>query len=307
MQIENKIFWINLEKIQNALLKSDAEFSDYLGLNLADYLKSKCAQNFLPLNCVFECAEKLNFHFEDLLKDNFSTTSILSKIEGTYSIQKRYSEATYSKTRQTGNILSYIERTKGERAKLNLLRKFQLTDDFIFQGSNNVNILLISDMAQYLKKTYNLSPCEFEEIGRMTPFTSMNLDLAGKLSQKKNICEVLDYFVSELSVCFDKNFSYQITNMTNGYAIIEASPNRYVSDELGTTPNQLGNELTCLTRMGVISSIAWFRYKKFIQVKKFSSIYSGDSSNRYLLDLSPFSKSSSFIQNNTFNFTSIYQ
>ena len=119
------------------------------------------------MNCVFECAEKLNFHFEDLLHENFSTKSILGKIQGNYSLQEKYSIATYSKTRHLANVLKYLEKTRGEREKTNFLRKFQLTDDFISQGNNNVNILLTTDIMQYLASTYNFSNLEFIRIGQM--------------------------------------------------------------------------------------------------------------------------------------------
>jgi len=41
MQAENKIFWLNLEKVQNALLQSDEEFSQYLGLDYGFFLIQK--------------------------------------------------------------------------------------------------------------------------------------------------------------------------------------------------------------------------------------------------------------------------
>lgn len=288
MPAENKIFWINLEKIQNALLLSDHDFSKYLGLAHVHFIKQKKSLGFLPLNCIFECAEKLNFHFEDLLQENFSVKSILGKLQGNYALLEKYSVATYSKTRHLANVVKYLERSRGEREKINFLRKFQLTEDFISSGNNSVNILLTTDIMQYLTSTYQFTNSEFIKIGQMTPFTNMNSDVKSALVQKKNIDDTLEYFFAELGQRFDKNFTYQIAKIENDYAIVEAKPNKHVIEELEINPNQFGSEAACLTRMGLISSITWFKYKQFAPPEKISSVYKGDSSNFYSFNISSF-------------------
>lgn len=290
MQAENKNFWINLGEIQDALFLSDKDFSDYLGISYAHYTKQKNAFNFLPLTCIYECAEKLNFHFEDLLQDSFSTKTILSKTQGNYSLPEKYSVATYSSTRPIINLLTYIAREKGERARINLFRKFQISESFLNKPDQKTNILLISDAVQYLTTTFQLKPADLLAIGQMTPFTSINADIAAELNQKKNIYEILDYFFSELAHRFDKNFTYKINTVYDSYAIVEAMPNKQVIEELELNPEIFGNEQGCFTRMGVLSSVTWYRYKCFADVKKISSIYNGDKTNLYLFDLSPFQK-----------------
>ena len=287
---ENIIFWKNLGKIQTVLLKTDLEFSEFLGINFSQFIKKRKSVAFLPLSCIYECAEKLNFHFKDLMSDDFNIQSILKHSQGTFSLLKRYSVADYSKTRQTVNVLDYIARTRGERAKVNLLRKFQLSEDFILNGNNNVNALLLTDITKYLADTYHLPNSEFLEIGRMTPFTSMNNDIQQELLKKNSIYETLDYFFAELAHRFDKNFSYKIVQIFNEYAIIEARPNGPVIDELEINTYQFGNEYTCMTRMGVISSITWFKFKQFANIEKITSVYQGDKTNLYKFDISPFKK-----------------
>lgn len=289
MQAENKNFWINLGKIQDALLLSDKEFSDYLGISYAHYTKQKNALNFLPINCVFECAEKLNFHFEDLLQERFSTKAILSKIQGNYSMPEKYSVANYSTTRPIMNVLSYLAREKGERCKINLLRKFQISDLFFDNQDQKTNILLITDIVRYLTTTYQLKPSDLLAIGQMTPLTITNKDFRHGLICKNNIYELIDFFVNDCAGLFDKNYSYQIEKMTNDYAIVEAIPNKNVIQELQLPLTQFGSEGVCHTRMGVLSSITWLKYKRFANVKKISSLYAKDNCNRYIIDLAPFS------------------
>ena len=306
MQVEVRNFWLNLEKIQNALLKSDEEFSSYLGISHAQFIKQKTALAFLPLNCVFECAEKLNFHFEDLLQENFNTNAILNMVQGSCSLAERYSVAAYSKTRQTANVLDYLEQTRGERAKINLLRKFQLTEDFISQGDHNVNALLLTDITQYLSRTYNFSNSDFLAIGQRTPFISNNILLKEKFSSQKDVHHLIQCLFEECTHLFDKNFTYHITDMVSDYAIIEAAPNKLVLEELEIPQNLLGNEQACLARMGIISSITWYKYRCFAKVEKISSLYDGDTCTRYLFDTSPFKKLSSLADSRMSNLHTIY-
>ena len=228
------------------------------------------------------------------MREDFSVQAILKHSQGDFELLERYSVANYSKTRQTVNVLDYITRTRGERAKINLLRKFQLSEDFILNGHHNVNALLLTDITKYLADTYHLPNSEFLEIGRMTPFTSMNNDLQLELINKNNIYEILDYFFAELAQRFDKNFTYKIIKVLNDYAIIEAQPNKPVIEELEITPYQFGNEQTCMTRMGVISSITWFKFKQFANIEKMASVYQGDTTNLYKFDISPFKNLGSF-------------
>jgi hypothetical protein len=288
MLAENQNFWDNLGKIQNALLSSDEDFSQFLDVNHDYFIQQRNTLSFLPLGCVFELAERLNFHFEDLLKDNFSTKGIISRSQGNYSLLEKYSVATYAKTRHIANVIKYLEHSRGERAKINFMRKFQLTDEFIASEKSSVNILLATDIMNYLTSAYQFTNAEFIKIGQMTPFTTMNKDIQEALLTKKNIYGSVEYFFDELSARFDKNCTYRIDNMNSDYAIIEAKSNKYVVEELAVLHTQFGSESVCATRMGLISSLTWYKYKQFVPMKKIASVYKGDRSNLYLMDLTPF-------------------
>jgi hypothetical protein len=288
MLAENKNFWDNLSKIQNALLSSDEDFSQFLDVNHDYFIQQRNTLSFLPLGCVFELAERLNFHFEDLLKDNFSTKAIINNLCGNISIDEKYSVATYSTTRPIMNIINYLELVRGERAKISLLRKFQISESFLSNPNQKTNIHLISDAVKYLAKTYQLTHEDFIAMGRMAPLSITDNTLKNNLANKKNIYDLIDYFVNDCALLFDKNFTYRITSMQRNYAVIEATTNKNVLEELRLTPTEFGNEEVCLTRMGVLSSITQFKYGQYTQVSKIDSIYTGAKSHRYLIDLSPF-------------------
>ncbi len=292
MQVEVIFFWKNLERIKNVLTKSDREFAKFLEISYGQYLKCKKNQVFLPLGCIYQCAEKLNFYYTDLLYDNFSLQSVVNTINNGQNLDEKYSHATYSTLRPFKNVLTYLEKEKGEQAKINLLRKFQISDKILNQPDQKTNIHLLTDAVRYLRATYQLSELDLISIGRMTP--NANKDFEIGLSTKKNAPEVVEFFLDEYAHLFDKNYTYSIEQLSNNQSIIQALPNKNVVEELGLKFSEFGSEDVCLTRMGVLSSIMWPKFKKYADVQKISSIYSGDKSHRYIIDLSPFKKLSSF-------------
>jgi hypothetical protein len=294
---ENIIFWHNLEKIKNHFLYTDKQFADFLGLDLFSYLKHKKNQTFLSMTCVFEFSEKLNLHFEDLLSTEFKLNSKITQNNREMILAERYSVATYSKLRPIINIINYLEIYRGARAKINLLRKFQLSEEFISNPESEVNILLISDIVIFLEKIYHFKPIDFFLMGQRTPFLSKNNQINDQLKKIGNINDTYVYFMEECSKKFDVNYEYKVLKIENNQILVEAAPKKLVLEELKIDSTNFGNEQVCFTRMGVISSVTWAKYRKFTPIKKVSSIYSGDSSNKFVLDTTEIKKLSS-----SFNF-----
>lgn len=287
---ENQIFWNNMERIKDTLLFTDSELAISLGLSPELYLKFRQSAHMLPLNSVFEFAEKMNFHFEDLLTENFKLSLFCHK-ETEMPLPERYSFATYSEIRPIRNIINYLENVRGLRAKTNLIRKFQLTEEFFNRENQKVNIFLISDITSYLKKTYNFTEAEFIAMGHRTPHVIKGSFLKDKLSTQDNIEDIVSCFFEECTQLFDENYDYKITGMTYGQATIDATPKKHVIEELGIINlSDFSNEHACLTRLGVLSSITYFKYGRNAPVTKTSSVLSGDKANRYVLDMTSFKK-----------------
>lgn len=304
MPNERQYFWYNLEKIKNGLLLSDAEFAKFIGISLVQYTKNKNSMSFLPLAAVYDLAEKLNFHFTDLMGPDFGLN--YSSFSEDKPMPERYTRAAYSKLTPTKNILNYLELTRGTRAKMNLIRKFQLSESYVQNENNRTNILLVSDIVKYLSSTYNFTEREFMAMGQRTPFTFTSSLLKDKLSDHKDIYGVLEAFFEECTQIFDVNCQYRISEIVNDFAIIEVLPKRSVIEELQVKQTEFGNEQVCLTRMGCISSMTWFKYKRNARVEKISSVYEGDATNKYLMDLSPFKRLSSSPSASILDFKSIH-
>lgn len=291
---ESEIFWRNLEKIKTTLCLDDQGFSITLGLTLKNYLKLREKKAFLPLDCMFEFAEKMNFHIEDLMTNDFKMKESLKNQSGEFVLGERYSYATYSETQPLRNIVNYLEMVRGERAKINLIRKFQLTEEFFSQTQQKANIHLITDIVSYLDKTYSFTDNEFMAMGQRTPFVTKNSFLKDKLTNHKNVQDVVSIFFEECTHLFDQNYHYRISSMAGDDAVIEATPRSYVLDELKVKSSEFGTEKICLTRMGVISSLTYYKYGINAPIIKISSLQNGDQSHRYHMDLSIFKNLSRF-------------
>lgn len=281
---EAQIFWFNLEKIRDSLLLSDEEFSRMLGLKLISFIKARSNCDFLPINCVFDLAERYNFHFEDLLTLDFK----LKLPNENVNLLDRYSYATYSHTKSIINILNYLEINRGHRAKVNVLRKFQISEDYIFNPTNKVNIFLISDIVKYLKNTYNFSDADFLAMGQRTPHASDNSFLKSKLTNHASLQSMYAQFFDECTHVFDINCIYKLDSMNKDYAVVASIPKKEVLEELKLTLTQFGNDPMAITRCGVVSSMTWFQYGMNSPMRRISSIYNGDKYDRYLIDFAPF-------------------
>lgn len=295
---DNQLFWRNLEKIKDVLLLNDVEFAASMGLKLEEYLSCKKKNSTLPIDALFGLAEKLNFHLEDLLLKSDFTVNYNPHAQ--QPLLDRYTLAPHSQTRAIINILNYVELTKGTRAKINLIRKFQLSEEYIKNEKNQANVLLISDILKYLGTNHNFKKADYIGIGRRMPFLENNHILKDKLSIHRTAYEILECFVYECTQLFDTNCTYTIAEATTDYAIIDVRPNRNVVDELRLDNKNFGNEELCLTKMGNFSSAVFYKYGKNAQIKKINSIHSGHKTNQYLLDLSPFKKMERFLGSSNF-------
>lgn len=125
---DSQVFWSNLEKIQNQLLLGDSEFSLLFGMDAAELKKQRLNSNILTEDRFDELSEKMNFGFDDLFNKNFN---IQYNPHKKAPLLNKYNVATYSHTRPILNVFNYVEMKNGERAKVELLREFQLSEDFI--------------------------------------------------------------------------------------------------------------------------------------------------------------------------------
>lgn len=284
---EGQIFWRNIEKVKDSQFLDDAQFAKELQMDLKDYLKIRGSTSLLPLDVAFIFAEKFNFHFEDLFKTDFK----LKTGSSTTALLDRYTHASYSQTKPIMSIMHYLEQVRGPRAKVNVLRKFQLSEDFLLNDKHKANIFLVSDIATYIQSTFKFSDKDFVLMGQTTPFVTDNDFLRNKLTGHTSVQKMFTYFFDECTHLFDQNCDYSLEIMNKDYAIIAAIPKRAVMEELNVVPELFGSSPSSLSRAGIISSMTMFQYNINAPVTRISSLYHGDRYDRYLLDLTVFRKS----------------
>ena len=284
---ESQIFWRNIEKVKDNQLLDDVQFAKEIQMDLKEFLKIRGSTSLLPLDVAFVFAEKFNFHFEDLLKKDFKLKSGSS----TTALLERYTNASYSQTKPIMSIMHYLEQVRGPRAKVNVLRKFQLSEEFLLNDKHKTNIYLVSDIAKYIQSTFKFSDNDFVLMGQTTPFVTDNSFLRSKLTGHKSVQQMLTYFFEECTHLFDQNSHYVLEDLNKDYAIIAAIPKKAVMEELEVEKHLFGSKPSSLSRAGIISSMTMFQYNMNAPVTKISCMYTGDEYDRYLLDLTVFRKS----------------
>jgi hypothetical protein len=144
--------------------------------------------------------------------------------------------------------------------------------------------MLITDIINYLKVSYEMNEAHFYAMGQMTSKVSQNKFIKEQLVNLKNITETFDYFVDVFASKFDTNNTYKIVCNNSRSIILEARPDKHVMQELGVTPQMFGNESVGRSKMGVLSTITDYKYGICLPVKKISSIYDGDCSDKFEFD-----------------------
>jgi len=188
----------------------DEGLSQFLGMSRIHFDHYKKDKLHLPLNCVVELAEKVNVHIEDLLSSDFRLNSSFVNSVFQFHLDQKYNFAKHSRTRPIANILDYLDHFVHPRMRLNILRKFQLSEEFINNAHSEVNMFLILDILKYLKEDFALSSDHFFKIGQRTPFLPQNKGLIQILKQFDSPGESLAYFIEVLTKQFDTNFSYEV-------------------------------------------------------------------------------------------------
>lgn len=283
-------FWKNLNHLQRVLLLSNDEFLKNVGIDSSDFEKLYLRKELLPLEIVFKLSEKFNFYAFDLFNEDF-----VYEDKKQFELLEKYRKAQYSKIRPILNILDFLRIKRGDRAVVNLMRKFQLREEFLKNPDNQANIFLITDVVSYLKDTFAFSDYEFYQMGLRTPFVDYSGAIVSEISKAPTMKEAYTYFVEELSKKFDLNFKYSISKLSDSEMIIDSTPNLDVLRELNVSNSQFGSEAVCLTRMGVISSISMINHKNPAKVEKIQSIYNGGSFNRYRVEFLNTQKLSCFL------------
>jgi hypothetical protein len=243
--------------------------------------KRKSENKLLDLSCIGELSEKINVHLEDLFSNNFKLNASFVNDIYKMNLDSRYTIATNSKTRPIANILSYLEQKVHHRAKLNVFRKFQITEDFILNEENSTNILLITDILNYLKREYQLTEDHFISIGQMTHRLSFNKVLDDQLSKFHTLKDTFVFFIEECSTKFDTNCEYKILENNKDKIQIRSTPRKEVLEELSIKPENFGNQIVSYSKMGVISSVSHYNFKMNLPAKLIKSVNEGGNYDLY--------------------------
>ena len=284
---EVQIFWQNLDSVRRALCLKETEFAKHLDISWEFYRTSRKRQCFLPISCLSELASLYRFSPADLVKTDFDLSSIIDFDNRHNTLGERYSYATFSTSIPILNIINYLESKKGISLKVDVFKRFGLSPSFFSDSSFKTNLHLISDISFYLKTYHGLQDREFRLMGEEFVKTMRGTKLRAPFKAARSLQEIMSIFIEEISCQLDQNYHYRIQHMTKDFAIIDSVPRQRLIDELGVPADRISNEVTCLTKMGLMASITSLYNGRKAKITKVESLFSGGTSNKYLIDFTP--------------------
>jgi hypothetical protein len=283
-----QIFWTNIGIIRAALLLEENSFASYLGIGFHEFIKHKTKKEFLPFHSIITLGLRLSFDYNELFKENFDINKILDPLSSGKRLSERYTQGTYTRPIVILNTLRHIEFIQGVRAKAELLNGFNLDLYQLMRTDTRVNIHLNKDILSFLRARYKLDLNFFLQMGRTVAGRMTDSPMAEDIKTQKNIEQMLELFILEYISEFDENFHYTIKSLSSDFAVVEAVPRKNVLEELEILPTHFGNDPADFNRMGIFSSISFFNYGQFAEIKRISDLLIGDKSSQYLIDLRPF-------------------
>lgn len=283
---EVHIFWENLEKVRNTLLLNEFEFAEHLDLSGEFYKATRKRQHFLPLSCLVELASIYGFSPEDLLTSDFDLSTIIDIDNSRNTLGERYSYATFSTTIPILNIINYIEFKKGISVKVDVFKRFGLSPSCFYDSTLKTNLHLISDINFYLKSYHGLQDIEFRLMGEQFVKIMRRTKLEAPFKEARTLQDIMSIFIEVISGQLDQNYHYQIQKMTKDFAILDTVPRKRLIEELGVPADRISNEVTCLTKMGLMASVTSLYNGTKAKITKIDSLFSGGTSNKYLIDFS---------------------
>lgn len=199
---ENKIFWLNLERILQGINMSDDEISSRLRLKIRNFrfLRSKrCA---LPLECHNNLSQIISFPAEVLYLKDLDFMQIIKSKNNLFSswseLPQKYLTQTGSKMKTLENAYLFLKEKRPNYNWEMFLLYLQINPDVLKISEKLFSLTLFVDLHKQIRNWIKVDDLFFVEMGY------------NNLINKKNISQFRNYN------CLIDNFSFkEIINLSN--------------------------------------------------------------------------------------------
>lgn len=225
---DDRLFWINIEKLQELLAYSDEAMAACFSLDLRSFRFNRSRCKSLPLSSTnfFHMKYKLNpvlwfTHDIDLeclaknMSSLFKSNALLPKIF----------DGGGSKIRTLANTVQFVSQKWGEACARELIGSLQITNDALQFSEKSISIRVFATIHKKIR-SFGATDDDFIEMGSFNRVNARNVKmLAQKIPEELTLPhQVMSYFVNNLIMTIDSNKKYRVLESTPSIFIAEGTP-----------------------------------------------------------------------------------
>jgi hypothetical protein len=252
--------------------------------NLFDGHKSSHSQikpSRLPLSELVQVLNKLNVTLDSVIENRVDYNILASQFASQDMMPAKYLDKAVLSSRFTGMyMINYVSRTQGEKAARNLMQNFQLKDSQFQDMNQKNNIVLATDLCEYIYKYYG--PEEVFQMGQHSASILKNTVHGQALAQTPNLLTMFEFFCEEIAPKYvEKNFHWKIEDYGTDYITVTGRLTEQLKDSFQV---ELKESLSLAhLHAGIMKSLPDLHGSYYTEVKTLKSIQNGDDCNKFKL------------------------
>lgn len=273
-----------LEKGQDALGLEINEFAErFLDCRPDQLAQWKSQPKKLPIRALSDLCQKLNLSLECVFEGRVDYDVLFNQYYGNLNVlPQRYTKFANSKARTIKIITDYCRSNIGDHFQRQVFRYFQISEKFIQNENNQINLNLVRDLLAYVKR-YQGDENIYYNMGLSSVSAFAQSPAGPTLSVQKKISGLFQCMFEDLIHHIELNCDYRISKLGTEKIVLDVIPKRDIQDALAT--KRPGSWEICQYKKGIISSlplhISWPRS----EVEKTKCIHRGDARCTYEVNL----------------------
>lgn len=272
-------YWDVLVRIQYAIDADDKAFAELMNLTLKNFLSLKNKLQPPPTTAIVHLLGSLHLSMDRFLDRSIDFTVLKGNVgHHVEVVPQRYLPAAFSRRRTSHALLSFILTHFGAYKFIECLKHFQVRESIFENPDNPINVLMASDLCDYLSKQLKSKDALFK-VGQLSHLIPANSVFKRILGNQYSPSESYGKIIEELMDLFDKNCLYRLKYLSETECTVSMKPNLEVV-ELLKAPIPW-SRASCSYRMGVISSFPGFSGWPLSSAREESCLHNGDSECSY--------------------------
>lgn len=228
-------------------------------------------------------SNRLNVTIDSIFNNTVDFETLKAQFQGNNDIPAKYRGVEYSSRFSSIYMLNFCQKLMGAQATRLLLQRFQLKENHFQSVSDKNNILLPSDICEYVN--YHYGSDKVEEMGESSLELLSKTDLARSVKEVVKGREYFDYYFNELLPgSVEKNYSWSIHKQGPGFIEVKGTPNPEVVEAFG--PDHVITSGLETLRLGFLKSVPKLYQDVSTRALKIKSMSNGDQYDLMRLDFS---------------------